>query len=392
MNFIKYLVLLLFFSLPVFSKEAYHQKLPKDKIKRVVIDAGHGGKDSGALGSFSKEKDITLKLALLLGEFIKTYMPDVEVIYTRDTDIFIPLYERAGIANRSNADIFISIHCNSVPKKSNHIQGTETFVMGLHNTDENLLVAQRENESILLEEDYQKKYSGFDPNSPEAYIMLSMFQNVFMGHSLMFAEKIETQFKTKILRKSRGVKQAGFVVLKETNMPSVLVEAGFLSNKEEEIYLNSEKGQYQIASSIYRAFREYREILEQREANAFQDPPELEFPEPITEKVLTDEIIHSTTESVASQEIKSELLYKVQLSSSPVKLTTTEGSWTKVKDLEVSEKENNFKYFSGRYLKMKDAVAGQNFWRANGFKDAFVVAFLNGEKISTAKAIEISGE
>ncbi len=208
----------------------------------------------------------------------------------------------------------------------------------------------------------------------------------------MFAEKIETQFKTKILRKSRGVKQAGFVVLKETNMPSVLVEAGFLSNKEEELYLNSEKGQYQIASSIYRAFREYREILEQREANAFQDPPEIEFPDPITEKVLTDGIIHSTTESVASQEIKSELLYKVQLSSSPVKLSTSEGAWTKVKDLEVIEKENNFKYFSGRYLKMKDAVAGQNFWRANGFKDAFVVAFLNGEKISTAKAIEISGE
>jgi N-acetylmuramoyl-L-alanine amidase len=235
---------------------------PPKKVSKVVIDAGHGGKDSGAKGKLYREKDITLSVALKLGQYIEQNLPDVKVIYTRKTDVFIPLFERAEIANKNQADLFISIHCNSVPGKKTYIKGTETFVMGLHTAEENLEVAKRENEVVLLEDNYKTKYGGFDPNAPESHIILSMFQNVFIDRSILFAEKIESQFKNKANRASRGVKQAGFVVLKATSMPSVLVELGFLSNPEEEIYMKSEEGQNILASAIYRAFKEYKLQIE----------------------------------------------------------------------------------------------------------------------------------
>lgn len=229
-------------------------------MKTVVIDAGHGGKDPGCMGKKSKESQIALKVALELGKNIKKFMPDVKVLYTRSTDKFVELHDRANFANKNHADLFISIHCNSNPSKNIH--GTETYAMGLASSEGNLDVAKRENSVILQETDYKEKYGGFDPKSPLGHIFLANFQSVHLESSLRFADKIESQLKDRIGRKSRGVKQAGFLVLWRTAMPSVLVEIGFLSNQEEEKYLSSEKGQVHIASGIYRAFRDYKEAAE----------------------------------------------------------------------------------------------------------------------------------
>jgi N-acetylmuramoyl-L-alanine amidase len=237
------------------------------KVDVVVIDAGHGGHDSGTLGSNSKEKDVVLKIALKLGEIIKENIKGVKVIYTRDTDKFIDLSERANIANRNHADVFISIHANSLPTKTpdarkQSIYGTETYVMGLHKTDENFEVSKRENSVILLEENYKEKYEGFDPDSPESYILFSLTQSANQEASLLLASKVEDQFGQRAGRRSRGVKQAGFVVLYKTSMPSILIETGFLSNTKEERELNSDKVQDYIASGIYRAFKEYKNQIE----------------------------------------------------------------------------------------------------------------------------------
>lgn len=224
-------------------------------IRTVVIDAGHGGHDSGCLGSSAKEKNIALSIALKMGDMIEEKFPDVKVIYTRKTDVFIPLHERAEIANHNKADLFICIHCNSGGKAA---YGVETYVMGLHKTEDNLNVAKRENSSILLEEDYKKQYEGFDPNSPEANIIFSLYQNQFMNQSLSFASRVQNQVDEYAGRNNRGVKQAGFLVLYRTAMPSVLVETGFLTNEQEEKFLQTDKGQTAIANCIFRAFKEYK--------------------------------------------------------------------------------------------------------------------------------------
>jgi len=226
------------------------------KISKVVIDAGHGGHDPGTHGRKYKEKDIALNIALKVGTYIEQYVPGVEVIYTRKDDSYIPLDKRAEIANKNDANLFISIHVNSIPNNTTY--GTETWVMGLHRSESNLEVAKRENAVILLDEDYTERYEGFDPNSPESYILFSLTQDAYYESSIKMAQKVESQFKERVGRNSRGVKQAGFVVLYKTAMPSVLVETGFITHRTEEEYLGSERGQDLIASGIYRAFKEYK--------------------------------------------------------------------------------------------------------------------------------------
>lgn len=233
------------------------------KLRKVVIDAGHGGKDTGCLSKSTNEKAITLGIALKLGTYIKDLMPEVQVIYTRDKDFFVELHERAAIANQNGADLFISIHCNSAPKAP-EVQGTETYVMGLHKSRENLEVAMRENAVIALETNYKTNYDGFDPNDPQGNIIFSLFQNAHIEQSIKFASLLEKQFKNRASRNSRGVKQEGFLVLYKTTMPAVLIETGFLSNKLEEKYLCSDEGQALIASAIYRAFKEYKFSLESK--------------------------------------------------------------------------------------------------------------------------------
>lgn len=232
------------------------------QVKKIVIDAGHGGKDSGTVGKHCLEKDIVLSIALKLGEIIKENLKDVEVIYTRNDDTFVPLDERAAIANKNDADLFISIHANSEPKGRHSAHGTETYVMGEHTSDRNLEIAQKENSVILMEENYEEKYEGFDPNSPESYILFSLYQSAYVYNSLKLAELIEDQYKNRVQRYSRGVKRAGFIVLWKTAMPSVLTEIGYLSNREEEKYLRDPLGQVYIASGIYRAIRDYKEEIE----------------------------------------------------------------------------------------------------------------------------------
>lgn len=236
-------------------------------IKTIVIDAGHGGKDPGAIGAGKiNEKDIALSVALKVGEMIQKNFPDVNVIFTRKTDVFLELHERAEIANKNKADLFMAIHCNS--STSPGLYGTSTYVLGLHRTEANLEVAKRENSVILLEDDRDKHYE-FDPNTPEGHIIMSMKQNAFLDQSIDIASKIENQYETFAKRKSLGVKQAGFYVIYKTAMPSLLSEIGFISNLEEEKFLNSAKGQEQIATSLFKAFKDYKFEMENSEGEQF---------------------------------------------------------------------------------------------------------------------------
>ncbi len=232
-----------------------------NQLRTVVIDAGHGGKDPGTHGRDINEKTVVLRIALALGRIIKEESPRTRVIYTRSSDRFIELNERSAIANRNQADLFISIHCNASPS-SHGVYGTETYTMGLHKTEGNLDVARRENSVILQEANYQRTYKGFDPNSPLAHIMLANYQHAFMGSSIRFAQKLEHSFRRNGGRASRGVKQAGFLVLWRTTMPSVLIETGYLTNTDEEQFLSSSDGQEAMAQAIYKAFVQYKSEIE----------------------------------------------------------------------------------------------------------------------------------
>jgi N-acetylmuramoyl-L-alanine amidase len=262
-------LLFLFFLLTIFSLSAS----ASDNVKRwvIVIDAGHGGNDHGAIGFFSSEKDITLAVALKVGEDIKENISNATVIYTRKSDKFIDLRERANIANKNKADLFISIHVNSTNSKN--AIGTETFVMGLTKDKENLEVAMKENELIFLEKDYSTKYEGFDPKSPESFITFTLTQNIFKEQSIDLASKIQSQYKDRISRLDRGVKQAGFWVLFTTAMPSVLTEIGFISNPSEEKYLNSIQGQDNLSSAIFRACRDYIKEIDSKNGLSKKNQP-----------------------------------------------------------------------------------------------------------------------
>ena len=233
------------------------------KFRTVVIDAGHGGKDPGSVGQAGNEKEVVLAIALKLGQYVETGLPDIKVVYTRKTDEFIPLHQRADIANSNKADLYISIHANG--NVSNLVSGTETLVLGLHRAEENFEVAKKENSVILLEDDYTTHYEGFDPRSPESYMIFSLMQNLYFEQSINFAAYVQNQFRDRASRKDRGVKQQGLLVLARTSMPGVLIETGFMTNPDEEKFLLSEQGQDYIASAIFRAFRNYRNMIENKD-------------------------------------------------------------------------------------------------------------------------------
>src|SRR5690554_3233375 len=226
-------LLLLFFFVDVLSAQ--------DRVFTVVIDPGHGGRDPGAVGATSKEKDIVLSVGLKLGARIEKNHPDVKVLYTRKDDRFVPLNQRAEIANKARADLFISIHCNALDRRRTSPQGVETFVLGLHRSKDNLDVAKAENSVIMYEEDYSVKYEGFNPNEPESYIIFEFMANEFLGQSVNFATMVQNQLVTNSKRVNRNVRQAGFLVLREVAMPSILVELGYISNKQEEAYRSEER-------------------------------------------------------------------------------------------------------------------------------------------------------
>jgi N-acetylmuramoyl-L-alanine amidase len=243
------------------APEPTKSPVKRNLVRTICLDAGHGGKDPGCLGFRGvQEGKVTLKIILEVGKRLKENFPELKVVYTRSTDEFIELNERANIANKNKADLFVSVHCNAAPNKAAY--GTETYTMGLHKTDGNLNVAKRENSVILQEEDYETAYNGFDPSSPLAHIMMANYQSAFMASSVKFASNVENQFSKSYNRKSFGVKQAGFLVIWRTAMPSVLIESGFLTNPEEEEYLNSVKGQGEVADAIVKAFKKYKEEIE----------------------------------------------------------------------------------------------------------------------------------
>ena len=248
-------ILLLFFALPL-------SVAGKDFV--LVIDAGHGGKDAGAIGTYSKEKNINLNVALKVGELIQKNCSDVKLIFTRKTDVFVELDERANIANRAKADLFISVHTNAV-EKGNDVVGSETYSLGMARANENLDVAKRENSVILYEKNYQERYAGFNPNSSESYIIFDYMQDQYMKQSAELANNIQRQYASNG-RPNKGVHQAGFLVLRKTSMPSVLTELGFITTPQEEQYLNSEKGTDELALSIYRGFMEYRNTMERHKS------------------------------------------------------------------------------------------------------------------------------
>ncbi len=255
-------LLAIFIVLVCINGTAFSQKKAAGQVKTVVIDAGHGGDKPGAIGKKCKEKNITLSLALKLGKLIEDNYPDVRIIYTRTTDVDITLAERARIANRAKADLFLSIHCNSWTNSTP--TGVETYVMGLSQSKANMEVAKKENADILLEKNYKDNsdYQGFDPNSPESYVMFAMYQNAYIDKSLDFAGLIQDQYKSNIKTINRGVKQAEIFVLYKTAMPAVLTEVGFISNPEEEQYIMSDEGQATIVVSIFKAFAAYKSQTE----------------------------------------------------------------------------------------------------------------------------------
>ena len=369
------------FTLSVFSQSG---KAEKQLIKTVVIEAGHGGKDPGCHGNFAHEKVVCLEMALKLGAMIKEKYPDVKVVFTRDKDVFVELIERANIANRNKADLFICIHANA---GSAAAFGTETYVLGLHRTEAQQKVMERENSIIALEDDKGAKYKDFDL-SPDAIIAKQLQGAVYLNHSILFAENLQREFK-KVGRYDRGVKQAGFLVLYKTTMPSVLIETGFLTNPTEEKFLGVKDGQEQMANSMFKAFENYKNQLEGRTVvkETQQDTNQFVSPSPTTNNTATPT---NSTENQSVTKDSTGLIFRVQIHTSDRKTSLTS---SRFKGLEMFEyqQDNLFKYCTGVF--QNDLQAAKNYKHElieNGFQNAFVVAFFNGERISIEKAIKLA--
>lgn len=357
------------------------------KVRVVVLNAGHGGTDPGCHGVKHLEKEVALSITLKVGKYIEDNLKDVKVVYTRKNDIFVPLGEIASHANKNNADLFVCIHCNAAVNKQ--VYGSETYVMGLHKTKGNLDVAKRENAAILYEEDYKKKYEGFDPNSDEANIIFNMYQNAFLEQSLSYASKVQNEFKKNKNLTDKGVKQAGFLVLWKTSMPSVLIETGFLTNAEEEKYLGSQKGQDQIAFAIYKAFKNYKAEVEEYDAG-----PENEVRPQITEEqveAFDEHLIQAPKDTVVPkiQIVEQNIVFKIQIANSSKRIPLDAAKFKNVKNIEELQEDKTFKYLSGNYKTMDDAFAEQRRLRTEGFKDAFTIAFIDGKKSSIKEAKEL---
>jgi N-acetylmuramoyl-L-alanine amidase len=343
----------------------------KPVIKTVVIDAGHGGKDPGCHGASAHEKSVCLSIALKLGALIKENYPQIKVIYTRDKDVFVELNERASIANRAKADLFICIHANSASPAA---YGAETYVLGLHRTESQKHVAERENATIYLEDDNGAKYKDFDM-SPDALIARQLQLAVFLDQSINFADKLQKEFK-KLGRYDRGVKQAGFLVLYKTTMPSVLIETGFLTNPSDENFLSDSNGQQKMANSMFMAFENYKNELEGIR---------------IRNSSVSNDTVQIEKQEFTRNEIQSEdVSFRVQIETSETKIAPNS---EKLRGLDVYEYQQDglFKYTLGNFVNDFEAANQfKNELRAKGFEHAFVVAFENGQRVNLEKAIKLA--
>ena len=332
-----------------FSKEAAAQR-----VNKVVIDAGHGGKDPGAIGiTGAREKDIVLKIAQKTAKYLKENFPDLEVVLTRDSDVFLELHERSTIANKKDADLFVSIHANSAGSSSAY--GTETYVLGLHKTEANLDVAKRENSVIELEDNHEQHYT-FDPNSPEGHIMMSTMLNANLDQSISLASGVQEQFETRVHRHNRGVRQAGFYVLYRTTMPSILIELGFLSNAEEEKFLNSETGQDYMASAIYRAIKDYKIQVDALWAENQKNK--------------------QNTSVVDKTESKTDRIYRIQVYASKVAACKTCKVYQDFDNVKIEQASNGvYRHVVNEYSSYEAASADLLSVVKKGYKGAYIVAY-----------------
>ncbi|MEG0037626.1 MAG: N-acetylmuramoyl-L-alanine amidase [Bacteroides sp.] len=399
LNILHRLIFLCLLVFPLHGSKAW----AKDFV--VVIDAGHGGHDPGAVGRISKEKNINLKVALRLGNLIKQSSDDVKVIYTRSKDVFIPLDRRAEIANEANADLFISIHTNALAKNKT-ATGASTWTLGLAKSDANLEVAKRENSVILYESDYKTRYAGFNPNSAESYIIFEFMQDKYMEQSVHLASLVQKQFRHSCKRVDRGVHQAGFLVLKASAMPSILVELGFISTPEEERYLNTEEGTNNLARGIHRAFLTYKREHEIRLTGASRtiipaDNEDSLQPKQEATQVAVYEEVEKNDSSTGISQLTAEvsrpivvesatndniITFKIQILTSSSPLSKNDKRLKGLKDVEYYKEGGIFKYTYGaspdynKVLRTRRNIAAQ-------FKDAFIIAFQNGEKMNIHTAI-----
>lgn len=337
----------------------------------VVIDAGHGGDDPGAIGRVAREKTLNLNAALQLGNMIKEAYPEVDVIYTRSTDVFIPLRTRADIANKNKADLFISIHTNASDNRN--VYGAETFVLGTDKMEDNLDIAMRENSVIKLESDYQSSYQGFDPNSIDSYIMFDLMQSDYMNQSLQFATLVQKQFVDSLKRSDRGVRQAAFLVLLRTACPSVLIEMGFISNREEEMFLASDVGMLGISRSIFRAFAQFYR------------------PGKSVPVLASDSIVVPTTQDQIKQvakQTKESITYKIQIFSTKTNLKKGDPTFKGLKDCTYKKDGAWYKYMYGSCKTYAEAKKLQATVKQK-FPDCVVVAFQGDEQIPVKRAIEL---
>lgn len=418
------IIFIALFSVPVLTRA---ENAPATKSFTVVLDAGHGGKDPGAIGRISREKNINLSVALALGKLIENNCPDTRVLYTRKNDVFIPLDRRAQIANKAKADLFISIHTNAMPGKK-IARGTETYTMGMARAQENLDVAKRENSVILVEDDYQTRYEGFDPRSAESYIIFELMQDKYMEQSVSLARNIQKEFKNTAKRADRGVHQAGFLVLRATTMPSVLVELGYISTPDEERYLNSAQGINQLATSLYNAFRQYKD--KQRKVTSPLKAPDnkekaneevkivtesaaIPVPEDTAtkQKTVTEDVKPDTAQvPAAPQSLKTDvqttatpasqtpvakprhtndtIVFKVQILTSSRQLHVNSSHFKGLKEIDSFKEDNIYKYTYGNTPDYKEAVKTKEEIKEK-FPDAFIIAFRNDKKIPLGEALKI---
>ncbi len=340
----------------------FYSVYAQDKTFTVVLDAGHGGRDTGNRGNGYYEKKIALNIALTIGSLLEK-QNGIKVIYTRKKDVFVDLIERANIANKADADLFISIHCDAFSQSS--VYGAGTFVLGLHANDRNFQIAQKENSVIFLEENYEQKYDGFDPNNPESVISLLLMQETYLDQSIVAANTIQQSFISNLSRKDRTVKQAGFVVLKYTYMPSVLVEAGFLTNPKEGAYLNSTKGQQQISSTIADAVINYRNFLYSSVSSE----------NPIENNKPKSELVKNVKKDIST------IYFSVQIAASKKSIATKPYNFKGLKPIQRQKEGKIYRYYYSQSKTIEGAKKLQTKAQKKGFKGAFLVAFKDGEKV-----------
>lgn len=371
----------IFFIIPFFcllSQIALGQVDSRNSRFTVVIDAGHGGKDPGAIGSTSREKNIALAVAKKLGALIEANHSDVKVIYTRKTDVFVELNKRAQIANNARADLFISLHCNALSRKQVSPQGVETFVLGLHRSKDNLEVAKNENSVILYEDDYSTKYQGFNPSEPESYIIFEFMTNKFLDQSVQLASLVQHNLVKNSKRVNRNVRQAGFLVLREVAMPSILVEMGYISNKTDENYMKSERGQTSIASSIYNAFTEYKAEYDKKSGKVISEsrPPIIAPQEEFVEEVSESDLSATNSNNTVTNATE----YRIQFFTAPRKYSNGSSVFKGLSPVDFYKEGSTYKYTYGSTTDKNESF--QLLKKAKRlFKDAFIVEFQNGKRV-----------